>query len=431
MADPKPDLKRVLDRLFEKSEKSAGVAGHALFESKTQPAPQEGSAAEQAAGSEKPWLRKKIDSLQTWKRRWFGPVVGIDLGTSALKLVRIERLGGAPKVTGIACEEVPSGLEAESRQKFFEERLGILKNQGLLEGRLVFGVADDRITAEAMTMPKMPAGDLTRAVAFEAKERLNAQAASHCVRHLLIDEVSQEGKSQLELLVFAVPREEVVGTYELLSSQGSRIVAAEPGTLANAEALEATGHLSDKGFVAVLDIGYEHSSLACVVDGRIRFIRSFSVAGQAITQSIVEYCQVDYALAEEKKKSMGLSPGAGAQPPAEGLDLQGELQVRVRHAMALYLERLATEVDHSLRYVTYYSLGRAKAIQLERLYLVGGGALLKNLPSFLGNRLNTQVEVANPFDGCAVSDSIQQILKTRVPAVRLIKALGLAFRPLK
>ena len=92
------------------------------------------------------------------------------------------------------------------------------------------------------------------------------------------------------------------------------------------------------------------------------------------------------------------------------------------------LERLAAEVEHSLRYFTY-ELGYAKERQLDALYLCGGGARLKNLSPFLASRVNTRVEVADPFGRWPMSEAVSQRLKTDGLTSTLITSLGLALHP--
>jgi type IV pilus assembly protein PilM len=224
------------------------------------------------------------------------------------------------------------------------------------------------------------------------------------------------------VLIFAMPREEITGSYGMIAGYGSRVAAAEPGILASAAALESAGLIPPGKFIGILDIGFKHSTLALVIDGKIRFVRSFSIAGETLTQNIMHYCKLGRDEAEAQKCLIGLPKvGAIEENPTE-------TALQVGHALSLSVEQLATELDHSLRYVTYYSLGRGKGGTMEKLYLAGGGALLKNLPGFLESRLDTRVELADPFRALPVSDAARAKLIAPEPRARLTAALGLALR---
>ncbi len=185
------------------------------------------------------------------------------------------------------------------------------------------------------------------------------------------------------------------------------------------------GFIQPERFVGVLDIGFKRSTLALVVDGKVRFVRAFSIAGESFTQNIVQYCKLTMDEAETQKRQMGL-PQIGV---IEDKEVSTEATLQVGNALSLNIEQLATEMDHSLRYVTYYSLGRAKAGRMEKLYLIGGGALLRNLPGFLEARLDTRVEIADPFRSVAVSEIARAKLSSLETRVRVATALGLALRP--
>ncbi|MCM8795039.1 MAG: pilus assembly protein PilM [Candidatus Omnitrophica bacterium] len=424
MADREiPDLQKVLERMFRKPAGRPGGQGQALFERTT------------ASGSSRPPSPRRLASvlkeglfsrvLPLFSPGYGGPVVGVDVGASTLKIVRVDSSGEKPVVTGAALEEAPVGLSDREKWEFFCEKIRTFKRRGLLSGRIVLGVLEDRMSVEPVTMPKMPEPDLQKAVLWEAKEKMAAEAPKQIVKHLVMEERQVEGRAQWEILIFAVPREEVARPYQMISGYGSHIMAAEPGIMASTAAIDAAGLLKPGKFVGVLDIGYRHSTLALLIDRKVCFIRAFSIAGQAITENIAQYCKLDIEMAEQRKREIGLPQIGSVEPNPGAMDLNRQ----IAHAMSLYLEELATEVDHSLRYVTYYSVGRGRAGVLENLYLVGGGGLLKNFPAFLEARLNTKVEVADPFQGIPISDAVKPALNSRFLRMRLAVALGLALRP--
>jgi len=361
--------------------------------------------------------------------RRHGAVVGIDLGSSAIKVVRVERAGGTPRVVGVACEEYPLRAEGRVQEEVLEQRLRDLKHRGLLEGHVVLGFTNARVMVELVTMPKMPLADITRAVLWEAKERLSAEPPAYCVRHLVVGETTIDNQPKREVVIIVAPRDEIVAQWSKFTEQGFSVLAVEPGILASIAACEAAGMWRPQEFVGVLEIGRRSSTLALLVHGAVRFVRAFPVAGDSITQSIVDYCQVDYEMAEAQKRDIGLSQMA-LEEDRRATGFEAEPRVRVSHALGLYLERLAAEVEHSLRYFTY-ELGHAKDLHLEALYLCGGGALLKNLGAFLSSRTNTRVEVADPFTRCAMSEAATQQLRASTSGARLSEALGLALYPLE
>jgi type IV pilus assembly protein PilM len=431
MPQSQPDLKQALERLFARPRRRE-VAGHALFRATAQDAGAvpvvAGSPTVRPSRPQPAWRARLAAVRQAFPSRRSPAIVGVDLGTSAIKIVRVEPSEGSPRVTAVVCEEYPQGVEGQAQERLLQERLQELKREGVLTGRLILGVADPRTIVELVTVPKMPPADLQRAVAWEAKQRFAAETASSCVRHVVVGETrAGDQQAQYEILLVASAREELASQWRAFSERGFQVAAMEPAILAGVAACEAAGLWRPQEFVGLLDIGRRSSTLALVVRGGVRFVRSFTVAGDSITHSIMDYCQLDYATAETQKRALGLSPMA-LEEDRRVTGLETDLLVRVSHALGLYLERLAAEVEHSLRYVAY-ELGEVKDHRLDRLYLLGGGALLKNLGPFLSNRLNSPAQVADPFDHLAMSPAAQEVLRTHASGARLASALGLALHP--
>ncbi len=436
MPDPEkelPDLHKVFDRMFSRTAKKQGPQKQILFERTDGPGAKRPSAKETRGSSVHAAALqggRALLSRFSWSgAAGFSSVVGVDLGASALKVVCVNTAKEFPQVTAVILEEMPPGLDEQGRKVFYQKHLKALKKQGILNGRVVMGVVDDRMAVEMVSMPKMPQADLEKAVIWEAKARMAAEASAYCIRHLIIEETMVDGQPHKEVLIFAVPREEIVQPYQLIAGYNSRVTAAEPGILASVSALEQGRFIRQDQFIGVLDIGSRHSTLGLIFGGKVRFVRSFSVTGETITQSIVQYCKVSQAEAEAQKKQRGLPHAKALESHKEGASAHVGLQAG--HAMTLHLEQLATELDHSLRYVTYYSLGRGKVNRLDRLFLVGGGALLKNLPAFLESRLDTKVEAADPFQEVSVSDLVKPQIGSFELKVRMAAAVGLALRPME
>ena len=358
MPEPAPDPAKILDQLFAKRRHQPLVAGHALFRAAPAAAPAPLPSPAQGRLVRGAWWSQVAASLKAVTPRGRqAAIVGMDLGASAIKVVRVERIGGAPQVMGVACEEYPLGAEGRARETFLQERLQEMRRQGFLDGRVVMGFPNVRVMAELVAMPKMPPADLGRAVLWEAKERLSAEPQTHTIRHLIVGETAIEGQPKMEVLIVVAPREEIVSQWRTFTDQGFRVMVVEPGILASIAVCEAAGLWKPQEFVGLLEIGLRNSTLAFILQGSVRFVRSFAVAGDSITQSIVDYCQLDYEAAEAQKREIGLSQMA-LEEDRRAVGLEAEPRVRVSHALGLYLERLAAEVEHSLQYFAY-ELGHA------------------------------------------------------------------------
>lgn len=333
-------------------------------------------------------------------------VIGVDIGASALKVVRLEPVDGRNHLTEVIVEEWPGGTSEDlARELLLRDRLKELKRLGKLGGPIVFSFHHQDSLVETLRLPKMPASELEQAVLWEARERLSVKLEHSVVRFLLTGEVQVEGQPQLEILLMSVPKEPLLAYWRGMAELGLRVVAVEPTNLAAYYPLEALNLWKPTELVGHLEIGMKMSHLSFIRGGSVHFNRSFPVAGDSVTRAIADYCQVDYSVAEELKCRIGISKMALEEDRHEA-GHEAEDRVRVSHALGLHLEQMVAEIEHSFRYYSF-EMGGTDATRMDRLLLTGGGALLKYLPEFLSSRLTTPVDLADPSQGLEVEPALE------------------------
>ncbi|MBI3615765.1 MAG: pilus assembly protein PilM [Candidatus Omnitrophica bacterium] len=442
MSQDQPDLNDTLRKLFERPRSSRKVAPTALFQQGQEPpgngedVPAPAPAAQQAPAVT-PVLLKPLAQRFKSMIRWIPPlnrdkskrrqrVVGLDVGTTAIKVVRLERLGAQARITAAAIEEFPEGLsEGPEREMAIQERISRMRKQGLLSGALVLSFYHQDGVVEPIRLPKMPMADLERAVVWEVQEKMSIQPDRSVIRFILTGELMEEGQSQQEVLVVTSPREPLLAYWRLFVDQGLKVIALEPISLAGFYGLERMKLWKPSETVGHLEIGFKVSHLSLIRGGVVRFNRSFPVGADSVTRAIADYCQVDYPAAEQMKRQYGISKMALEEDRHE-TGHESEDRVKVSHALGLHLEQLVAEIEHSFRYFAF-ELGGTQAERMDRLLITGGGALLKYLPEFLESRLSVPVQLVDPLKTLEIDPQVQLQIQPGW-AQRLAVSIGLALR---
>lgn len=431
-----PDLPSTLKKLFDRAGHPGGPTPEALFRS---PRPAAGASAETASpeapaapgeslpsadgGLIKPWALKVGRWIQRRTREQ--AVAGVDIGSSAVKVVQMIRDDDRMQLGGCGVEELPrSPAQGPEWERAVEDALLKLRKRGLVRGSVVLGFYHFDTVVEAIRLSKMPAGELEQAVIWEVKERLSLSPEKTVIRHVVTGETTADGQEQLDLLVVASPRQELMNHWRLLSNLGFRVTAIEPTSLAPYYCLAAQNLWKSSEVVGILEIGCRFSHLCFVRNGAVRFSRSFQIAGDAFTRAVADYIQIDYDKAEEIKRQYGMSQMALEEDRLQ-TGHEADDRVRASHALGLFLEKLVAEIEQSYRYFAY-ELGGTEGQKMDRLLLTGGG-VLKNLQDFLGSRLGVPVSVADPFH------FFQRVGYGGKPEwnSRLAVPLGLALRPVR
>ncbi len=435
------DPSSALKKLFER--RAAGeTTPVALFKSTTAPGPQTekpsspnpalpvGSQPKRVFPGNGFSLRQFGEMVQRFRKRSSGGqrVIGIDLGSSSVKVTRIEQEGPRVRLTGVALQELPMGISDKPEwDKLIRENLLLLKRKGLLNGPIVLGFHHMDSVVETVRLPKMPSNEIQQAVLWEARERLSLNPDSSVIRFLVTGELMVEGQPQLEVLIVSAPREELLAQWRILSELGLKVVAVEPVSLASFYSLTGLELWKSSELVGLLEIGMKASHLSFIRGQSAHFSRFFQVAGDSFTRSIADYCQVTYDEAEQMKRQHGISKMALEEDRQEA-GHAAEDRVRVSHALGLHMEQLVAEIEQSYRYFAF-ELGGSESQKMDRLIITGGGGLLKNLPEFLTSRLSIPISMADPIRGIQADPSVQDLLGPDYNQ-RLTVSLGLALRSL-
>lgn len=152
----------------------------------------------------------------------------------------------------------------------------------------------------------------------------------------------------------------------------------------------ATGKLPPQPPTAVIDIGHERTDVCVVVAGRAVFLRTIARGGRQLTDAIGKIWRLPWAQAESAKHQDGFVASTAEPAPSEAW-------ARIHEALIPELGPLARDLRQTLLAC------RAKTgATVERCLLIGGGARLRGLPSYLGEQLQMPVAALGPAEDHAI-----------------------------
>lgn len=333
-------------------------------------------------------------------------MVGIDIGSSSVKLVELRESGGSFRLENAGESLLPGGSivdKAVSRKDVVSVVVSnLVSDLGVKAKKAVIGVSGKAVAAKAVTVPeasmrgnmKKLAGDLVRLHLFKDVGKVNYSCVSLAPR-----EQEPEG---VRLLLAASPKKTVSGYRKSVSSAGLRaeVVDMDAMALLNAYA-SARGDVSEK--TAIVNVGASVTSVNVSRDGAPFFVRDVPLGGWEITRSLMEKFDITYEEAERIKYSVG---GYGKYDEAAGL-----------------VEKFVVRAAAEIKTVLDEAGGAAR-----RLVLCGGSARLPALADSLEEAAGVPVEVFNPFGGIAFSDSSFDPEYLEYLGPKMAVAVGLAAR---
>lgn len=386
--------------------------------------------------------------------------IGIDLGTSSVKVVELAREKSGFRLVTYAVARQPNllldGNAPDSMARAAVLLRAMFQRAGVGRGEVAAALPVLSVFSTVLELPEMPERELSPAVTLLAKNyvpspltevvlgwsvigppepRRSPPAESAPVRlgPDFTPPMSLGGSSASprpaatessparpvdtrktqEVFLTAAPRE-LVGRYTgLFERLNLRLTALEVESFPLARSLIR----GDQRPVLLVDLGDRTTSFSVVERGYLRVNQAIDVGGGAMTTAIAKKLSIAPDQAEQRKRAEGLS-GSAEVGGAGTNDLSSPVAAILRPLLMEIIAR--AEVIRRL-----YEQKNSRA--LAAVQLIGGGAWLPHLAAFWTSTTGIPCEVGNPWRGVSAPASLTEHLRRLGPSFAV--AVGLALRP--
>lgn len=322
-------------------------------------------------------------------------VVGLDIGSFAVRAVELSLGGGQPVLERFAQvtlspgavrngEIVDVGAVGAAVRRLWSQG-------GFRTKRAVVGVANQRVIVRQAELPAMTEADLQAALQFEAQDLIPIPIEDAILDFQIVEQlVGDEGEPRMRILLAAAQREMVRTFLAGVESGGLAASAVDvtPFALVRAVTLGAPA-FEDVGAEAVVCIGGGVTNVVVHEQGIPRFVRVLLVGGDDITEAIARELNVDLDYAEDVKRR------ADVNSPEDAVSRAGQV-------VAQRLVPLVEEIRGSL---DYYS-AQTQSVPITRVLVTGGGSRIAGLMERLQSQLGGRVEPARPLSGVRVGSGV-------------------------
>jgi type IV pilus assembly protein PilM len=341
------------------------------------------------------------------------PLVGLDIGSSSVKLVELSVVGSALRLERYAIELLPRGAVVDGNIDQVDTVADAVRRCWRRSGCQIKHVA--------MALPA--AAVITKRIALPGNLRegeLELQVESEASQYIpfALDEVSLDfqvlgpvanAPDDVEVLIAASRREKVEDRIAVAQAAGLKPVVMDVESYAMRAAVERLiNQLPNQGqgfVIAVFYIGASSTALTVMHDGEVIYEREQSFGGQQLTGDIARSYGIPAEEAEQKKRA-------------------GDLPVNYeRDVLRPFIETAITEITRALQFFftsTPYT-------RVDQIMLTGGSAVLPGLAEALMERAQVPTAVVSPFKGMEQGPGVRD-KQLRLDAPALMTPCGLAMR---
>jgi type IV pilus assembly protein PilM len=341
------------------------------------------------------------------------PLIGLDISSTAVKLLELSRSGSRYRVESYAVEPLPPNSVVEKNitdvDAVGEAVRRAVKRAGTRIRHAAVAIAGSSTITKVIPMPAgLHDDDLEAQIELEAD-----QYVPYPLEEVNLDfEVlgpTEKNPDTVDVLLAACRSENV----DLRSAAvetgglGTEIMDVESFASENAFAL-LTDQLPDQGMdrtIAVIDVGATMTTLNVMHDLKSVYTRDTVFGGKQLTEEIMRRYGLSY-------EEAGMSKRQGGLPENYLTDV-----------LEPFKEAMVQQASRSLQFF-YSSSPHSK---VDHIVLAGGSASIPGMDEMLQEKLGVETIIANPFASMSLSARVKpQALSNDAPA--LLIACGLALR---
>lgn len=315
--------------------------------------------------------------------------IGMDVGSSQLRLIQLERHGAGWSVAAAASCALPADLpeKGEARMNALAGLTKPLIASNPFKGkRVVSSLPASAVICKNLRVPRMPRDELAAAVEWEASDRLHMPLDTMELQYLDAGEVRQGEDLRHEIILLAVTTKAVTEHVKMLQSCDLLPVAidATPGALGRCLTHGVT-EVTDGPARVILDVGYNASKIVMVRDGRIVFYKIIDIGGRNFDQIVSQQLNLSLPDAMDLRRNSSNEPMDSREAQDSSALFGSSKRESVSRAVYESLRgaagELAKEVGLCLRYYSVTFRGRRP----EELVLVGGESCDPHLARILAD----------------------------------------------
>jgi type IV pilus assembly protein PilM len=340
--------------------------------------------------------------------------VGLDLGSTSLKVVHLEGNPSTLRLRGCAVGPCPEGLIANGsvtdHQALGAALRALFEDNDIGPRRVVFALKGPGLFVRRLSLPSVGEEELAELVTWELEQVLPWE-----MEETQFDYLVQEpggGEEPQDVLVSAVRREVLMGYRQALAEADLEPLSVDHVSFA----LENTFHLcfeaDPQRVVALLDLGASVSTVHLLKGERTLAVRDELIGGRAVVDHVASRCS---ASADEVE-----------------LFLEGKRPEALEHATAEVALQEAAEgvADRLLKAINSLGYGPGET-PIDYTVLGGGLSRVSTVERCVGEAFGAPTELLNPFLGVEYDEELwsHDQLQELAPSAAVV--VGLALRAMR
>jgi type IV pilus assembly protein PilM len=339
-------------------------------------------------------------------------LVGLDIGSSAVKAIELKPAGKGYKVAAFGSEPVPPDsivdgaiidgtAVVDAVRRLFESR-------GIKTRDVVASLSGSAVIVKKISLPTMTGAELAESIYWEAEQYIPFDIQDVNLDYQILHRGDAGGKSSMDVLLVAAKKEKIADYTGVIGQAGRTAVVIDVDSFALQNAYEANYGTEPGAVVMLLNVGASATNINILEGEQSVFTRDISTGGNAYTEALQKELNLPFDQADQLKR---------------GLPVDGAAFDDARPVLRAVTENVMLEVQKTF---DFYKAS-APSDRVTRIVVSGGASRAEGFSEMLGDRFQAPVEPFDPFRKVTFDSARFKLNPAEIGPTAAV-AVGLALR---
>lgn len=315
------------------------------------------------------------------------PVVGIDIGSHSIKLVRLKKVKQGYMLLNLGIIPLPPEAIVDGAiidaEGVIEALKNLIKSEEIKTKDVVTAVSGTSVIVKKINLPVMSESDLQASINWEAEQYIPFDIEDVYMDYQILRSSEEEepgSKELMEVLLVAAKKEKVEDYTSLILEAGLNPLVVDVDVFAIENSYEINHGIPTEQTIALVDIGASVMNINIIKDGVTTFTQDTSIGGQLYTETLQKRFNLSFEQAEALKM---------------GVEVRGVSPTEILPILTSVTADIAMKIQQSFE---FYRTASVSERDIDKIVLSGGCAKLQGIYQYLSDRLSIPVEIADPFE---------------------------------
>jgi type IV pilus assembly protein PilM len=338
-------------------------------------------------------------------------LVGLDIGSSAVKAIELKPAGKGYKVVAFGTEPVPhdsivdgsimdGAVVVEAVKRLFERR-------NIKTKEVAASLSGNAVIVKKISLPVMTEAELAESIYWEAEQYVPFDIQDVNLDYQILDS-GDGGKGTMDVLLVAAKNEKIADYTGVISQAGRTAVVVDVDAFALQNAFEVNYGIEPGAVVVLLNAGASATNINILDGDQSVFTRDISIGGNAYTEALQKELSLPFAQADQLKRGQ----------PVEGVTYED-----ARPVLRAVTENALLEIQKTFDFFK----ATAASDNLNRIVVSGGASRAEGFTELLGERFQAPVETFDPFKRISFDTKKFHVDPAEIAPTAAV-AVGLALR---